>query len=115
MPEEAFMNQTFELVVAVVRRGMGDKAVAAAVEKGARGVTIISGRSAGSDEAERVFGLAIEPERDVILATSPCGISDKVAEAIDEVADVTTPGNGYILILPVARGLSLSKLVPDFT
>lgn len=108
------MNQTFELVVAVVKRGMGDKAVAAAVEKGAKGVTIISGRSAGSDDAEHVFGLAIEPERDVILAPAPRGISDKVAEAIDEVADVNVPGNGFIMILPVGRGMGLSKLVPGF-
>ena len=108
------MNRTFDLVLAVVKRGMGDKAVAAAVEKGAKGVTIISGRSAGSDAVEHVFGLAIEPERDIILAAAPRGISDQVAEAVDAVAAVNTPGNGFILILPVGRGWGLSKLVPDF-
>jgi nitrogen regulatory protein PII len=106
------MSQTYELVVAIVRRGLGEKAVAAAVQAGAKGSTIISGRGSGTASVLKVYGLAMEVEKDVVLIAAPAEISENVVEAIDSVADVNVPSNGIIIVLPIKRGLGLNKLVP---
>ena len=107
------MNQAYELVIAIVNRGTGDKAIEAAVAAGAKGSTIMSGRGAGSEAATHVFGLAVEHEKDVVLIAAPTEISDKVADAMDQAVDINTPGNGIILVLPIKRGLGLRKLLPS--
>ena len=106
------MEKAYELVVAIVTRGTGEKAIAAAVEAGAKGSTILSGRGSGSFDVKKVFGLAMEHEKDVLLVAAPVEISDKVADVIGEVVDVEKPGNGIVLVLPIKRGLGLSKLIP---
>lgn len=106
------MEQAYELVVAIVTRGMGEKAIAAAVEAGAKGSTILSGRGSGSLDVKKVFGLAMEHEKDVVLVAAPVEISDTVAEVIGRVSEVGIPGNGIVLVLPIKRGIGLSKLIP---
>ncbi|MDL2307518.1 P-II family nitrogen regulator [Desulfovibrio sp. OttesenSCG-928-C06] len=109
------MEQTYELVVGIVPRGMGEKVVAAAVEAGAKGSTILSGRGSGSVDVKKIFGLAMEHEKDVVLVASPADISNNVADVIGKVADVEKPGTGIVLVLPIKRGLGLSKLISSAT
>lgn len=106
------MEQAYELVVAIVTRGMGEKTIAAAVEAGAKGSTILSGRGSGSLDVKKVFGLAMEHEKDVVLIAAPVEISDTVADVIGRISDVEKPGNGIVLVLPIKRGIGLSKLIP---
>jgi nitrogen regulatory protein PII len=107
------MHQIYELVVAIVRRGMSEKAVAAAVQAGAKGSTILSGRGSGTVSVLKVYGLAMEVEKDVVLIATPADISDKVVDAIDNVVNIKVPSNGIIVVLPITRGLGLDKLIPQ--
>lgn len=105
-------GETYELVLAIVNRGKGERAIAAAVEAGARGSTLLSGRGSGSVGVKHIFGLAMEHEKDVVLIAAPVSISDQVADAIDRVAELNVPGNGILLVMPIKRGIGLAKLIP---
>ncbi|MDR1243087.1 MAG: P-II family nitrogen regulator [Deltaproteobacteria bacterium] len=107
------MCQTYELVVAIVKRGLGEKAVASAVQAGAKGATLLSGRGSGTASVLKVYGLAMEIEKDVVLIATPAELSRNVADAIDRVAEVEKPGNGLILVLPVKTGIGLDKFIPE--
>ena len=55
------------LIVSIVRKGWGSTVLQAAVKAGARGGTVMSGRGAGIHEQERIFGMSIEPEKEIVL------------------------------------------------
>jgi nitrogen regulatory protein PII len=111
--QERRMAQTYELVVAIIKRGMGEKAVAVAVQAGAKGSTIITGRGSGTASVVELYGLAMEYEKDMVLIAAPEEIIDTVVNNINNIIHVEVPGNGIILVLPIKRGLGLNKLIPE--
>ena len=57
----------YELIVTIVNRGFNDVVMDAARQVGARGGTIINARGAGAHEAEKLFGIPIQPEKEIVL------------------------------------------------
>ncbi|MEX2364611.1 MAG: hypothetical protein WD597_13355, partial [Balneolaceae bacterium] len=60
-------DQKFQLIVTIVNKGFSGKVVDASKEAGAEGGTIITGRGSGIHEKAKLFNLAIEPEKDIVL------------------------------------------------
>ena len=61
------MDREFDLIVAIVNRGFSDLVMDAARAAGASGGTILHGRGTGVHEAEQFFGIAIQPEKEIVL------------------------------------------------
>ena len=61
------MERAFELIVAIVNRGFSDLVMDAARKAGASGGTILHGRGTGVHEAAQFFGVAIQPEKELVL------------------------------------------------
>lgn len=55
------------LIVSIVRKGWGDTVLKASMEAGAHGGTILLGRGIGRNEQMRVFGIQIEPEKEIVF------------------------------------------------
>ena len=55
------------LIVSIVRKGWGSTVLQASVNAGARGGTVLFGRGAGINEQEKIFGMSIEPEKEIVL------------------------------------------------
>ena len=55
------------LIVGIVRKGWGSTVLEASVNAGARGGTVLFGRGAGIHEHEKIFGMSIEPEKEILL------------------------------------------------
>ena len=83
-----------DLIVTIVNKGDAEKVVDASKKAGAEGGTIILGRGAGIHEQTRLFGIVIEPQKDIVLTLVKRKISDQVLEAIVARAELNKPGRG---------------------
>ena len=73
------------LIVSIVRKGWGDTVLAATMKAGARGGTVLFGRGIGRNEQQKVFGIQIEPEKEIVLTIVS---SDHKRAILDEVVRV---------------------------
>lgn len=94
-----------DLIVAIVKKGFNPDIVNAAKSAGAQGATIIPGRGSGVHEQKKILGIAIEPEKDIILIVVEREISDKVLSAIIKEGHLDQPNTG------IAFAIELSKVV----
>ncbi|HEX7054460.1 MAG TPA: P-II family nitrogen regulator [Burkholderiales bacterium] len=91
------------LVVSIVRKGWGSSVLDASVKAGARGGTVLFGRGAGINEQEKIFGMSIEPEKEIVLTLLPERLAQPVLEAIVRAAGLNETGRGIAFVLPVEQ------------
>lgn len=97
------MNMNISLIVSIVRKGWGSTVLQASVKAGARGGTVLSGRGAGIHEQERIFGISIEPEKEIVLTLVYSDQIEAVLPKIVEAAELNEMGRGIAFVLPVDR------------
>ena len=95
------MDKEFDLIVAIVNRGFSDLVMDAARAAGASGGTILHGRGTGVHEAEQFFGVAIHPEKEIVLILTRSEERRKIMSAIAEGAGLNQQGRGLTFSLPV--------------
>ncbi len=104
------MTFSHECIVCIVNTGFSDAVMDAAREFGARGGTVIHGRGTASREAERFFGISIQPGKEVVLILVPHDLTDKLLHALYRAVGLKTPGQGIAFSLPVDQVVGLSTL-----
>jgi nitrogen regulatory protein PII len=97
------MMSRFSLLVSIVRKGWGSTVLEASVKAGARGGTVVFGRGAGINEQEKIFGMSIEPEKEVVLTMVDHAQVDTVLDEIVRAAELNQTGRGIAFVLPVDR------------
>ncbi len=55
------------LIVTIVRKGWGECVIDASCKAGAEGGTIMFGRGTGDHEQQKILGITIEPEKEIVL------------------------------------------------
>lgn len=105
------MNEPFESIICIVNRGFTDLVMTAARQAGARGGTVISARGTGSPDVEKFFGVAVTPEKEIVIILVPRSIRDKVLLAVNEGAGMDTKGQGIAFAIPVSDTVGLQS--PD--
>ena len=91
------------LIVSIVRKGWGSTVLEASVKAGAQGGTVLSGRGAGINEQEKMFGVSIEPEKEVILTLVQSDRADAILDEIVRAAELSDTGRGIAFVLPVEK------------
>lgn len=91
------------LIVSIVRKGWGSTVLEASVKAGARGGTVFFGRGAGIHEQEKIFGLSIEPEKEIVLTLVRSERADAILDEIVRAADLNDTGRGIAFVIPVGR------------
>ena len=99
------------LIVSIVRKGWADAVLEATMNEGAHGGTIVGGRGVGRNELRRVFGIQIEPEKEVVLTIVPRELEERMLEAIVEAGQLNAPGHGLAFSLPLSRIVGIVHLV----
>lgn len=92
-----------ELIMCVVQRGHADQVAKGAVQAGARGATIFFARGMGAREQLGLLGLAIVPEKEVVMIVCREGETDKLFDAVVEAGHLHTPGMGIACVLPIRK------------
>jgi nitrogen regulatory protein P-II 1 len=101
------------LIVSIVRKGWGDTVLEASMNAGAHGGTVLFGRGIGRNEQQRVFGIKIEPEKEVVLTIVPAEIAERVLKAITTAAELSAPGHGLAFIVAVQQLAGVVHLVEE--
>lgn len=100
----------YDLIITVVSKGRAEKVVEASKAAGAEGGTIMFGRGTGIHEKLKLFGIPIEPEKEVILTLTPQEITQRVLEAICKEADLNKPGKGISFVIGVDKVAGINHL-----
>lgn len=99
------------LIVTIVRKGWGSTVLAAAVKAGARGSTVLVGRGAGINEQEKIFGLSIEPEKEIVLTVVGADRADAILGAIVDAAELNDVGRGIAFVVPVDKLVGVTRFI----
>lgn len=91
------------LVVTIVRRGWGDRVLEASMNAGAEGGTIMYGRGTGIHEKQKILGIAIEPEKEILLSVTSEHQADAIMEAVSKAAEMDKPGTGLAFTIPIGK------------
>jgi nitrogen regulatory protein PII len=101
------------LIVTIVRKGWGSTVLEAAVVAGARGGTVILGRGAGINEKDKIFGMSIEPEKEIVLTLVPIERADAILEAVVQAAELNEVGRGIAFVLPVDKVAGVAHFLTE--
>ncbi len=101
-------NNQYELILCIVNSGYTDLVMEAASKSGARGGTVVTARGSGNAEAEKLYGITITPEKELVMIVVSKDIKDKVLQAIYMEAGLDTKGQGIAFSLPVDEAVGLS-------
>lgn len=107
------MKETvFELIIAIINRGYSDTVMEASRAAGAKGGTVLQARGAGSHEAEKFFGISIQPEKEIVLILTEAETKRAIMKAVCQSAGLNTPGRGLTFSLPVDDVLGMTMGLP---
>ena len=98
----------FKLIVTIVNSGFSTQVMDAAREAGATGGTIIYSSGAGAHEAEKLFGIAVSPEKETVLILSPASGAENIMRSVIKKAGLNTLGAGLCFALNVDSVLGVA-------
>ena len=94
-------DESYSIIYVVVDKGKAEDVVEAAKIAGARGGTIFNARGSGIHETQKLFSIAIEPEKEVVFILTKTEIKDAVVESIRSKMGLDEPGRGILFVLEV--------------
>lgn len=92
-------NMSFDLIVTIVDKGRSEIIVNASRSAGAEGGTIIPARGTGIHENAKLWGIPIEPEKDIVLTIVPREKTRDTLDAIVKQGKLDKPGAGIAFVL----------------
>lgn len=98
------------LIVSIVRKGWGNIVLEASVKAGATGGTVLLGRGIGVNEKESIFGIPIEPEKEIVLTLVRESEVDTILQEIISAAELNEPGHGLAFVVPVSKVLGMPHI-----
>ncbi len=101
----------YEMILCIVNAGFSDMVMDAARAEGVGGGTVIHARGTANKEAERIFQITIQPDKDVVMMLVEASIKDRVLHAIYKKAGLDTNGQGIAFSMPVSGTAGLSKKI----
>jgi len=103
----------FDLIFTIVRKGFAEEVVEATKKAGAEGGTIVNGRGAGIHENAKLFGIPIEPEKEIVLTLIDRTKTEKVLEAIYNAVELNKPAHGIAFVLEVDKAVGICHLTKN--
>ncbi|MBR3534151.1 MAG: P-II family nitrogen regulator [Clostridiales bacterium] len=97
-----------QMVFCIVNAGHSQTVIEAAREAGAKGGTVIHGRGTANKEAEKIFHIVVQPDKEIIMILVEKSIKDAVLLALNKAAGLDTAGQGIAFSMPVDRVIGLS-------
>lgn len=99
------------LIVSIVRKGWGSTVLEASVKAGARGGTVLFGRGAGINEKEKIFGMSIEPEKEIVLTVVNSDLVESILDEIVRAAELNDTGRGIAFVVPVENVVGVAHFM----
>ncbi len=100
----------FKKLTVIVDRGMADDVMDIARKAGVRGGTILHGRGVGAEIATNLFGVEIDPEKELVIILMPDHLIDPVVQALSRELQLDEPGKGILFVEPVLETMGLVEM-----
>ena len=91
----------YDLILTIVNRGFADSVMDAAKTAGAFGGTVLYARGTGIHEAEKFFGIIVQPEKELVMILTERAQKNAIMTAICRDAGLNKEGKGICFSLPV--------------
>ena len=101
------------LIITIANEGSSESIMSAAKKAGATGGTTISGRGLEPNQIVKVLGLALEPEKDIVLILAPDNKKNKIMEKINEKCGSHTQHAGLCFAIPVEHVAGLQEQLEE--
>ncbi len=98
--EDAIMQSTQELILAIYEKGYTDLVMDAAREAGAAGGTTIKAKGTGAG-AEKFFGLSLAEEKEILLIVASNANKKEIMKGIMQNAGIDSKAHALVFSLPV--------------
>jgi len=99
------------LIVSIVRKGWGDTVLEATMKAGAYGGTVLYGRGVGRNEQQKLLGIQIAPEKEIVLTVIASDQEETVLQEIVRAAELNAPGHGLAFVLPITKAVGIRHLI----
>ena len=109
------MESGIYLIVTVVNKGWGEKVLETSMKAGATGGTIILARGMGIHEQRTLFGISLEPEKEIVLSAVRSDEREAILKDIVAATDLEKPGAGIAFTLPIDKVFGISHHFPKDT
>ena len=101
------MEKGYKCILAVVNNGFSDEAMDAARAAGARGGTVLHGRGTVSKEAEKLFDIPIQPEKEIVMILAKEEKLERLLRALYAAVGTSTAAQGIVFALPVDEAIGI--------
>jgi nitrogen regulatory protein P-II 1 len=105
MTEPNGRSHALKMIIAIVQRGKADTVVNAAIKAGAPAATVVFGRGQGMRERLGPLGVAIQPEKEIILIILEEWLSEQVLKAMVKEGQLDKAGIGFVFEVPVEKAI----------
>ena len=99
--ESTLLDTKYELLVAIANQGYTDLIMDAAREVGAAGGTVIHAKGTGMEGAERVLGVALGSEKEMVFIVAKREHKNTIMRAIMKKAGMESKAKSIVFSLPV--------------
>ena len=103
------MEYTHEAIFCIVNDGYSETVMEAAKKYGARGGTVISARGTAGKEAEKLFGVTVHPEKEIVMILVPAEKKEDILRALYKEAGLDAAGQGIAFSLPVDSVVGIAE------
>ncbi len=100
------MENKIVLVMSIVNNGFSDKVMDIARKLGARGGTILNASGSASVDAEKLYGITINPEKEVVMILVSNDIVKDLLNLLYQEVGSDTEAQGIAFTLPVDEATS---------
>lgn len=101
--KRGIMTGKLDLIFCIVQRGRADKIIKRALKAGAGGATTWFARGSGIREKLGLLGIAISPEKEVMMVVTPPELTEKVFTAIVAAGKLDVPGQGLAFVTEIKQ------------
>jgi len=99
------------LIITIVRKGWGDKVLEVSMKAGAEGGTVLMGRGIGVHEQQKILGIPIEPEKEIVFSVVHPDRSEAILQEIVQACELEKPGTGIAFVVPVETVVGICHLL----
>lgn len=97
------MSIKYEVVWCIINEGFSEAAMDAAREAGATGGTVLHASGTANAEAEKLFGITVQPRKEIVLILVDSKIKEAVLHNLYNAVGLGTAGQGIAFTLPVSN------------
>ena len=95
------MKYDNEVIFCIVNEGYSQTVMDAARRAGARGGTVVRSHGTANAEAEKMFGITISPQKEIVIMLVESSARDAILHALYASIGLDSPGQGIAFSMPV--------------